>query len=184
MIIVGQKQGIGPLGIQPITYITNEIIVTSLKPNGTLDWSNVVAKEQAATITVASLNIFAASGNANFAVGLGLSIPIASMGKGPEYLSAIPIYKDGKLSVIFNDNKKNKGVTDIEKIKSLGNYNNAVPTLIRFDEKGNITRFDPEEVIKNELVIRPGVFYRKNVEELLIYASRKKQDKLGRMFVN
>ena len=37
MIIVGQKQGIGPLGIQPITYITNEIIVTSLKPNGTLD---------------------------------------------------------------------------------------------------------------------------------------------------
>lgn len=184
MVIVGQKQGIGPLGIQPITYITNEIIVTSLKPNGTLDWSNVVAKEQAATITVASLNIFAASGNANFAVGLGLSIPIASMGKGPEYLSAIPIYKDGKLSVIFNDNKKNKGVTDIEKIKSLGNYNNAVPTLIRFDEKGNITRFDPEEVIKNELVIRPGVFYRKNVEELLIYASRKKQDKLGRMFVN
>lgn len=184
MVIVGQKQGIGPLGIQPITYITNEIIVTSLKPNGTLDWSNVVAKDQAATITVASLNFFAASGNANFAVGLGLSIPIASMGKGPEYLSAIPIYKDGKLSVIFNDNKKNKGVTDIEKIKSLGNYNNAVPTLIRFDEKGNITRFDPEEVIKNELVIRPGVFYRKNVEELLIYASRKKQDKLGRMFVN
>ena len=183
LIIVGQKQGIGPLGIQPITYITNEIIVTALKPDGSLEWSNVVAKDQDATISVASFNIFAASGNANFAVGLGLSIPLGVMGKGPEYLSAIPIYKDGQLNIVFNDNKKNKGITDIEEIKNLGNYNNAVPTLFRFDDKGKITRFDPEDVIKNELVIRPGVFYRKSDNELLIYASRKKSDKLGRVII-
>ena len=183
LIIVGQKQGIGPLGIQPITYITNEIIVTALKPDGSLEWSNVVAKDQDATITVASFNLFAASGNANFAVGLGLSIPLGVMGKGPEYLSAIPIYKDGQLNIVFNDNKKNKGITDIEEIKNLGNYNNAVPTLFRFDDKGKITRFDPEDVIKNELVIRPGVFYRKSDNELLIYASRKKSDKLGRVII-
>lgn len=127
LIIVGQKSGIGPLGVQPITYITNEIIVTCLKPDGSLEWSNVVAKDQDATVTVASLNFFAASGNANFAVGVGLSFPLGVMGKGPEYLSAIPIYKDGQLNVIFNDNKKNKGITAIEDIKNLGNYNNAVP---------------------------------------------------------
>lgn len=183
LIVVGQKQGIGPLGVQPITYITNEIIVTCLKPDGSLEWSNVVAKDQDATVTVASFNIFAASGNANFAVGLGLSFPLGVMGKGPEYLSAIPIYKDGQLNIIFNDNKKNKGITDIEEIKNLGNYNNAVPTLFRFDDKGNIKRFDPEEAIKNELVIRPGVYYRKNDNEFLIYASRKKADKLGRMII-
>ena len=105
------------------------------------------------------------------------------MGKGPEYLSAIPIYKDGQLNIVFNDNKKNKGITDIDEIKNLGNYNNAVPTLFRFDDKGKITRFDPEDVIKNELVIRPGVFYRKSDNELLIYASRKKSDKLGRVII-
>ena len=52
-----------------------------------------------------------------------------------------------------------------------------------FDDKGNITRKDPEEVIKNELVLRPAVFYRKTQDEYIIYSSRKKQDKLGRMIL-
>ena len=53
-----------------------------------------------------------------------------------------------------------------------------------FDDKGNITRKDPEEVIKNELVIRPGIFYRKSENEYIIYASRKSKDKIGRMILN
>jgi hypothetical protein len=88
------------------------------------------------------------------------------------------------LNILFNDNVKNKGITDIEKIKSMTNYNNAVPTLFVFDDKGNITRKDPEEVIKNELVIRPGIFFRKSENEYIIYASRKSKDKIGRMILN
>jgi hypothetical protein len=183
LVIVGKKSGIGPLAIQPITFIRNEIIVTCLKPDGSLEWSNVVAKDQAAAVSVLSVGFSGGSSSGSFSVGMSVSIPLAVMGKGPEYLTAIPIYKDGQLNIIFNDNKKNKGITDIEEIKSLGNYNNAVPTLFRFDAKGNITRFDPEEAIKNELVIRPGVYYRKNDNEFLIYASRKKADKLGRMTI-
>ena len=140
MIYVGQKQGIGPLGIQPITYTMNEMIVTSLKADGSLEWSNVVAKEQSATVTVASFNLFGVGGSGSFNVAVGLSIPLAVMGKGPEYLSAIPIYRNGQLNILFNDNVKNKGITDIEEIKALGNYNNAVPTLFVFDDKGNISR--------------------------------------------
>jgi hypothetical protein len=180
-VFVGQKQGIGPLGIQSITYIMNEMIVTSMNPDGTLEWSNVVAKEQVASITMATFNLFAVAGNGSFNVAIGLAIPLGVMGKGPEYLSAIPIFRNGKLNILFNDNIKNKGITDIEKIKSLGNYNNAVPTLFVFDEKGNITRKDPEEIIKNELVLRPGIFFRKHDNEYIIYASRKANDKLGRM---
>jgi hypothetical protein len=182
-VYVGQKQGIGPLGIQSVIYTMNEIIVTCLKPDGTLEWSNVVAKEQQAGITVASFNIFGVGGNGSFNVAIGLSIPLAVMGKGPEYLSAIPIYKNGQLNILFNDNVKNKGITDIEQIKALGNYNNAVPTLFVFDDKGAITRKDPEEVIKNELVLRPGIFNRVSDNEYIIYASRKSLDKLGRMIL-
>lgn len=183
LVYVGQKQGIGPFGLQPITYTTNEMIVNCLKPDGTLEWSNVVAKEQSATVTVATFNIFAGGSNGSFSVGVQLAIPLGVMGKGPEYLSAIPMYKNGQLNILFNDNVKNKGITDIEKIKSLGNYNNAVPTLFIFDDKGNITRKDPEEVIKNELVLRPGIYYQKSQNEYLIYASRKSQDKIGRMIL-
>ena len=183
LIYVGQKQGIGPFGLQPITYTMNEMIVNCFKPDGSLEWSNVVAKEQAATVTVATFNIFAGGSNGSFSVGISLAIPLGVMGKGPEYLSAIPIYKNGQLNILFNDNVKNKGITDIEEIRSLGNYNNAVPTLFIFDEKGNITRKDPEEVIKNELVLRPGIYHRKSDNEFLIYASRKSKDKIGRMIL-
>lgn len=183
MIYVGQKSGIGPLGLQPITFTKNEMIVNSLKPDGSLEWSNVVAKEQSASVTVASFNLFSGGSNGTFSVGVAMGIPLAMMGRGPEYLSAIPIYRNGQLNILFNDNVKNKGITDIEEIRSLGNYNNAVPTLFIFDANGNITRKDPEEVIKNELVIRPGIFFRKSDNEYLIYASRKSKDKIGRMIL-
>ncbi|MBP6558319.1 MAG: hypothetical protein KA213_08130, partial [Flavobacterium sp.] len=171
------------LAFTPVTYTKNEIIVTCLKPDGSLDWSNVLPKEQSATVTTMSFAFGAVGGNGNFSVGMALAIPLAQMGKGPEYLGAIPIYKDGVLNLLFNDNVKNKGVTDIEEIKSLGNYNNAVPSLFIFDAKGQITRKDPEEVIKNELVLRPGIYYRKNQNEFIIYSSRRKLDKLGRMIL-
>ena len=181
LVYVGQSSGIGPLAFTPITYTKNEIIITCLKPDGSLDWSNVLPKEQSAAVTTLSLAFSFASGNGNFAVGGSMMIPLAQMGKGPEYLGAIPIYKNGVLNIIFNDNVKNKGITNIEEIKSLGNYNNAVPSLFIFDEKGSITRKYPEEVIKNELVLRSGIYYRKSDNELIIYSSRKKLDKLGRL---
>ncbi len=183
MMYIGQKQGIGPLGFQPITYTRNEMIVNCLKPDGTLEWSNVVPKEQSASVTVMSLNFGSFAGNDSFAVNVNVEIDLAVMGRGPEYLSAIPIYRNGHLNILFNDNVKNKGVTDIEKIKSLGNYNNAVPTLFSFDDNGNITRKDPEEVIKNELVLRPGIYFRKSDNEYIIYASRRSKDKIGRMIL-
>ncbi|MGL2962223.1 hypothetical protein ACSVH2_00205 [Flavobacterium sp. RSB2_4_14] len=182
-VYVGASSGIGPLAFTPVTYTKNEIIVTCLKPDGSLDWSNVLPKEQSAVVTTMSFVFGMGSSNGSFAVGGAIAIPLAQMGKGPEYLGAIPIYKNGVLNIVFNDNIKNKGITDIEEIKALGNYNNAVPTLFIFDDKGKITRKDPEEVIKNELVIRPGIYFRKSENELIIYSSRKKLDKLGRLLL-
>ena len=168
----------------PITFITNEIIVTSLNADGSVEWANVIAKEQKASFTTMSVGIYGFSGNSNFTVGVGVSVPVAVLGKGPEYLGAIPIYTEGKLTVVFNDNKKNIGVTDIEEIKSLGNYNKAIPTAFSFDKSnGDITRMDPEELQKNQLILRPGVYHIKNNKEYIIYSSRKSEDKLGRMTI-
>lgn len=187
MIVVGQTSGIAiggiGVGFTPVTYIKNEIIVTSLAPDGTHEWSNVLPKEQSASVTTMSLGLGFGGGTGSFSVGGGISIPLLQMGKGPEYLGALPIYKNGELSVLINDNVKNKGITDIEEIKALGNYNNAVPSLFMFDKSGNIIRKDPQEAIKNELVFRPGVNFCVNDNEYIIYSSRKKSDKLGRMML-
>lgn len=183
LVYVGRTQGIGPLGVTPVTYTKNEIIVTSLKADGSHEWSNVVPKEQSATVSTLSLGLGFASSNGSFTVGGSIQIPLTQLGSGPEYLGAIPVYNNGKLSVLINDNVKNKGIIDIEEIKSLGNYNNAVPALFEFDENGKMSRKDPEEVIKNELVLRPGVYYRKYENEFIVYSSRKKKDKLGRLIL-
>ena len=179
--IYSQSTAMGLVTVDTYNYTRNEVIVTSLSPNGTLEWSNVVAKEQSAAYNQIRLNFFIGGFGNGFAVAGGLSLGLGVMGKGPEYLSIIPIYKDGELSILFNDNKKNMGITDIEKIKSLGNFNNAVPTLFTFDNQGKLTRKDPAEIIKNELVMRPGVYFRKSQQEYIIYSSRKSSDKIGRM---
>ncbi len=176
-----QGAGIGPLAMQTFMYDYNEIIVTSLKPDGELEWSNVLPKEQRVSIT--SMTLWFGSGftSGSFNVGIAVGIPLGLLGSGPEYISAIPIYHDKQLSILINDNIKNKGITDIEKIGKMGNHLNAVPSLFIFDEKGNITRKDPDTAIKNELVIRPGVYYRTSANEYIIYASRRKLDRLGRL---
>lgn len=181
--VYGKASGIGPLAFTPVTYIRNEIIVTSLNPDGSHQWSNVLPKEQEASVTTMSIAFSGGGGNGSFAVGMTVSIPLVELGKGPEYLGAIPIYKNGELNIMINDNVKNKGITDIEEIKSMGNYNKAVPSLFIFDKQGNISRKDPEEAIKNELVLRPGVYYRKSEKEFIVYSSRKRKDKLGRMLM-
>ena len=187
--IIGRSSGIGIGGIgisfTPITFITNEIIVTSLNPDGSVQWSNVIAKDQKASFTTMSIGMYGFSGNSNFTVGVGVAVPVAVLGKGPEYLGAIPIYTNGELTVVFNDNKKNMGITDIEEIKTLGNYNKAIPTAFTFNkDTGYISRIDPEELQKNQLVLRPGVYFRKDPKDYIIYSSRKSEDKLGRMSID
>lgn len=182
-VIYNTAAGIGPLALTQVTYIRNEIIVTSLKPDGSLEWSNVLPKAQTASTSTLSVVLGTMGTSGSFSVGMAVAIPFAQMGRGPEYLGCIPIYKNGQLNIMINDNVKNKGITDIEEIKSMGNYNNSVPSLFIFDNTGGITRKDPEEAIKNELVLRPGVFYRKSQNEYIVYSSRKKKDKLGRMIL-
>lgn len=178
--------GFGGVGVGATTtiYNKNEIIVTSLAADGTHEWSNVIPKLQAAAVTTFSAGLgFGAYGN-SFSVGGVISVPFAQMSSsGAEFIGAVPIYRNGMLSVLINDNIKNKGVTDIEKIKGMGSTNKLVPSLFVFDKKGNITRKDPDEVIKDELILRPGVVYRSDDSNYIIYASKKDKDKLGRMTI-
>lgn len=187
--IIGNGGGIGIGGIgvslNSVTFITNEIIVTSFAKDGSVEWTNVLAKDQTASFTTLSLGAYSFAGDSNFTVGMGIFVPVAVLGKGPEYLGAIPIYEHGKLTVVFNDNQKNMGVTDIEEIRPLGNYNKAIPTAFIFDkDSGEITRKDPEELQEEQLILRPGVFFRKSPTEYIIYSSRRSKDKLGRLTVD
>jgi hypothetical protein len=180
----GRSSGIGPISFTPITFINNEIIVTSFNPDGTVKWTNVVPKKQTASYTVLSLFLSGFGGNSNFTVGVGLNINLATLGKGPEYLSVIPIYKNGELTVIYNDNPKNNGLTDMDHLKKMVNYNKSVPVIMTFNDNGKIKRVDQNNYTKEQLIIRPRVFFRRSDNEYLIYSSKRKSDKLGVLIIN
>ncbi len=183
-VIYGKSSKIGPISVTQVVYVNNEIIVTSLDSNGAVEWTNVVAKEQKAATTILGLSLSASGGNASFSVSAEANIPLVALGKGPEYLSAIPIYKDKKLTVLFNDNPKNKGITNMDDIKLTGNFNKSNITAFEFDNEGNLTRLDKNSATEGQLVIRPQIYFDIDRDEYIIYSSKKSVDKLGRMFID
>lgn len=183
-VIYGKTSGIGPISVTPTTYIKNEIIVTSLTNDGSLDWSGVVAKESRATTNIIGVGIAASGSNGSLTVSAAVSIPLFALGKGPEYLGAIPIYKDGTLTVLYNDNIKNSGLTKMDDIKKMVSYNKSAITAFEFNSTGKLTRIDKENPTSDQLNIRPQIFFDKYEDEYIIYSSKRSVDKLGRMFID
>jgi len=184
--VQGRSSGLAVAGVgvtaTPITYQNNEIIVTALASDGTLEWSNVIPKEQQLTVSIiaAGLQLNGTSGNVN--VSATIMFPVASLGDGPEYLSSVPLYKDGKLTVIVNDDPKNIGIVDIDDVKKAKNINKMIPVAFQFDDAtGEMIRIDPEDYEKRQIVLRPGVTYFMNNDELIIYGSSRSETKLGRL---
>ncbi|WP_353777063.1 hypothetical protein [Winogradskyella sp. 3972H.M.0a.05] len=178
--IVGRPSGIGPLQFTPITYISNEVIVTSLNPDGTLQWSNVVPKEQQVTVQQLSLGLGGWGSSGNVTVSASVMFPLAILGRGPEYLSSLPLYKDGKLTIIVNDDPKNIGTTDIDDVKKVRNVNKMIPVAFIFDENtGEMERIDPKDFEKRQIVVQPVTNFRVSGDEAIIYGSNKKGARLG-----
>ena len=174
--------GIGGIGVTatPIVYDTNEIIVTALNADGSFAWSNVIPKEQRVAISVISVGIVGGFTNGSVTMTAALMFPVASLGDGPEYLSSMPFYKNGKLTVIVNDDPKNIGITDIDDVRKVKNINKMIPVAFEFDDaSGTMTRVDPEEFEKRQIVVRPGVMYQLNDNESIIYGSSRSETKLG-----
>lgn len=185
VVVVGRSSGIGPLSVTPYTYITNEIIVTALNKDGSLDWSNVIPKEQQVTVSELGFSLGFIGASGGVAVSASAYFPLTVLGSGPEYLSAIPIYKNGQLTVLVNDDPKNIGITEMDDVRKVRNVNKMIPVTFSFDEKtGELTRVDPEDFEKRQIVVRPSTHYRKSEDTFLIYGSNKKGKALGELKVN
>lgn len=181
-VIYGKQSNIGPISISQVIYINNEIIVTSLDNEGNVEWTNILPKEQTAAATLLGLYIGENASNGSLTVSAGINIPLKALGKGPEYVGALPIYKNGILSLVYNDNPKNKGISNIDDISKTSAFNKSVLTIFEYD--GNATRIDSNDASKNKLILRPQVYNRKYDDEYIIYSSKKSVDKLGRLFAN
>ncbi|WP_156133180.1 hypothetical protein [Lacinutrix sp. Hel_I_90] len=185
LVVEGKNAGFGPLTITPYTYITNEIIVTALKKDGTLDWSNVIPKEQQVTVSELGFSLSFLGGSGGVSVSAGLYFPLAVLGNGPEFLSAIPIYHNGQLTVVVNDDPKNIGITVMDDVKKVRNVNKMIPVAFSFNsETGALTRTDPTAFEKKQIVVRPATKYSKSSNTYLIYGGNKEGNALGELILN
>lgn len=185
LVVEGKSAGFGPLSITPYTYITNEIIVTALKKDGTLDWSNVIPKEQQVTVSELGFSLGFLGGSGGVSVSAGLYFPLAVLGNGPEFLSAIPIYHNGQLTVVVNDDPKNIGITVMDDVKKVRNVNKMIPVAFSFNsETGALTRTDPAAFEKKQIVVRPATKYSKSSNTYLIYGGNKEGNALGELILN
>ena len=185
LIFESGSSGFGPLSVTSYSYNTNEIIVTALNKDGTLDWSNVIPKEQRAIVSEVGLSIFGGVSSGGASVSASAYFPLAVISKGPEFLSAVPIYHNGKLTVIVNDDPKNIGITKMDDVKKVKNINKMIPVAFTFDEQtGAISRTDPKNFEKKQIVLRPFVIFEKSSKNYLIYGGNKKGNAIGELKLN
>lgn len=185
LIFESGSSGFGPLSVTSYSYNTNEIIVTALNKDGTLDWSNVIPKEQRAIVSEVGLSIFGGVSSGGASVSASAYFPLAVISKGPEFLSAVPIYHNGQLTVIVNDDPKNIGITKMDDVKKVKNINKMIPVAFSFDEQtGAISRIDPKNFEKKQIVLRPFVIFEKSSKNYLIYGGNKKGNAIGELKLN
>ena len=124
-------------------------------------------------------------GSGGVSVSAGAYFPLAILGKGPEFLSAILIYNNGELTVLVNDDPKNIEITKMDDVKKVKNINKMIPVAFSFDEEtGEMERTDPTEFEKKQIVIRPSTKYRKTSNSYFIYGGNKAGSSLGELILN
>lgn len=170
--------GIGPLMMNHYQANYNEIIVTKLDKAGNAVWNKVIPKEQKAKYTTFHVLVSAIS----FNIAVGVQIPITAMGKGPEFVGYIPLLFNDDLYFLFSDNPKNEGVVNVDDAKPMTNLNKSVPTVFKITKDGELTRYDPEVAKKQDVLIMPGIFSRNAADDVIIYASKKSKECLGRLY--
>ena len=74
---------------------------------------------------------------------------------------------------------------EIDDVKKVRNVNKMIPVAFSFDENtGEITRVDPEEFEKKQIVISPFVHYRLDPSTYIIFGGNKEGKSLGELKVN
>ena len=87
--------------------------------------------------------------------------------------------------MLVNDDPKNIGITEIDDVKKVRNVKKMIPVAFSFDEAtGELTRTDPKEFEKKQIVVRPGTTYRKSSNEIIIYGGKKEGNSLGELILN
>ena len=131
-------------------YIYNDVIAVNIDPEGNIEWAAKVPKRQHTT------------------------------NDGGYYSSYALEVKGDKIYLVFNDSGDNLFLKPGDKIKQFDlTGKDALVTIATIDDGGNVTRealFTPE---RREAILKPKDCAQLNNDQMLIYATRKKEYRFG-----
>jgi hypothetical protein len=169
--------GIWPLAWTSHYFDSEFVIVTALKADGTLAWADAIVKFQSMSIDTIGIQLIPSP---NYTQPSSITFPLAEMGSGEEYLSVLPIYKNGKLIVFYNDHYKS---TDY-KLKILDRLNEMKTVAYTFeDDTGMSEHFFRHQFKKGQINLKPLISYKISDNRYLIYGGNKKENALGEMII-
>lgn len=172
-VVYGQSNGL----LQPVTYTYGDMVVVDVDKKGNIQWSKTIFKNQIYQQT--RLNLGMATGG----LAVMFSIPVSN--DETVYFSYLVDIVDGNIIFIFNDHGAN---TDLSvkrrKIKPMTNPKKGIPMMVSIDKYGKVKKELLANSLKGDVIMRPRVSY-KNTEtdEIVIYGSKKGDDKLGRLTI-
>jgi hypothetical protein len=177
-VVINTTNGMMPR--EDINYYAGSVIIMILDESGGLRWSNIMPKKQMAVSKNSTYNRPELTQYGKFEIHGGVEYPLGVLSTGVEYLGFLPFQNNGMFTLLFNDHFNNKGITDFEDLRNASNMKKMMPIIFHLDRQSNLTsREDPEEVEKNQIKIRPSVFYKISDNEYLISLSHKKEKRLG-----
>ncbi|MFT3885514.1 MAG: hypothetical protein QM724_08815 [Flavobacteriales bacterium] len=131
-------------------YVYNDMIVVNVNPQGNIEWSVKVPKRQ------------------------------LTANDGGYYSSYALEVKGSNIYLIFNDTGENLFLKKGDKVKQFDlKGRDALVTIVTIDRDGNMSRealFTPD---RREAILRPKDCVELENEQMLIYATRKKEYRFG-----
>lgn len=169
--------GIWPLAWASYLFESDHLILMALNPDGNLDWSNFIPKEQIMSIDVFGIQLIPSP---NYTQPSSITFPLTEMGSGEEYLSVFPIYQNGILTILFNDHIRNDGETPPDELWISGNLKKMKTVAYTFyDNTGEKKRIEPKQFEKGQIILKPLINYRFSDDEYLIFGGNKEENTIG-----
>ncbi|MCB0838883.1 MAG: hypothetical protein KDD99_19555 [Bacteroidetes bacterium] len=156
------------------TYVHGPLAIVDIMPDGNINWVKPISKNQLYHEKQLALGGFFGGISISFAYTLSF---IESQ---TVYHSALFGVRGDKLIVMYNDNPDNQEIEHFRDTKKLVGYLKSVPVVVEIDRDGKMKK-SLLEGGKSEVVFRPGVSIQVKQGETIIYGTRRKEEKVGRL---
>ncbi|MEM6807072.1 MAG: hypothetical protein AAF696_37065 [Bacteroidota bacterium] len=157
-----------------ITHYHGPLAIVDIDREGEINWVKAVPKNQVYVESRVVLVGFLGP------LSLSFAYTPSSAELQTVYHSALFGVNKDKLYVLYNDNPKNEEIEHFRDTKPLRGYLGSVPVVIEIDAAGNMEKALLEDG-KGEVVLRPGASLQVKPGETLLYGTRKRHDKMGRV---